>query len=261
MRSDRRAWLPARVGAAARAVWPELRRGPVLAGLVVIGAAMLTLMKIADDVSERDGVTRSDPSLLGDVIRHRATAVVDAAKAFSIVGSVGVLVVVALFASIVLWWKRLPLGLAVLPMVCLGAGGALAAVGKSVFDRPRPPLADRLVAENAPSFPSGHATDSAAVSISVGLLVAVLVARRFSARCGVLLAAVGLTIAIALSRLVLGVHWPSDVVAGLALGTTVAVAVVGGGLLLMRHASLAWFGAPGTLWHRLVRPLTLRRGA
>ena len=86
---------------------------------------------------------------------------------------------------------------------------------KELLDRVRPtfnPVAETL----GPSFPSGHSATAAALYAAVGLVVA----RRRSptTRTAIAGAAVALAAAVACSRVLLGVHWMSDVVAGLAFG-------------------------------------------
>jgi undecaprenyl-diphosphatase len=82
-----------------------------------------------------------------------------------------------------------------------------------------------LIAESDPSFPSGHATEATAVFVTLALVVAVFVLRRPIVRAATVLGAGLLSVAIGVSRLVLGVHWPSDVLAGWALGAGTALAV------------------------------------
>ena len=115
---------------------------------------------------------------------------------------------------------------AVAPALALGLAGVAGAVAKQVVGRPRPPAGLRLVAETEPSFPSGHATDSAALYLTVALVLALFVLRRPVARAALVTGGLVLTGCVGLSRLVLGVHWPSDVLAGWALGTTAALVVV-----------------------------------
>ena len=91
---------------------------------------------------------------------------------------------------------------------------------KGLVQRTRPVVEDAL--EHAPgsSFPSGHATNTAAVALTLTLLVWPLLGRR--GRVVVPVVAATATLLTGLDRVLLGVHFPSDVVAGFALGTALA---------------------------------------
>jgi undecaprenyl-diphosphatase len=72
------------------------------------------------------------------------------------------------------------------------------------------------------SFPSGHAANSALVYLTIAALLT-SIERDARARAYIVVTAIALTLCIGLSRLYLGVHWPSDVAAGWALGAGWAV--------------------------------------
>jgi undecaprenyl-diphosphatase len=93
---------------------------------------------------------------------------------------------------------------------------------KQGFDRPRPDLVSRLVEVATSSFPSGHAMLSAVGYLTLGALLAAAAERRRD-RGYILGVAVGLTLLVGSSRVFLGVHWPSDVLAGWCLGAAWAM--------------------------------------
>lgn len=97
-------------------------------------------------------------------------------------------------------------------------GSIIAGQAKYWVGRPRPELVDHLVQVTGLSFPSGHATNSAIIYLTLAGLVAQVTPRRV-VRSYVLLLAVALVGAIGVSRVYLGVHWPSDVLAGWCAGT------------------------------------------
>lgn len=116
-------------------------------------------------------------------------------------------------------------GPALFVLLSIVTGTLVSHLLKLAYDRPRPDLVEQLVVAHTPSFPSGHATMSAVVYLTLASLIMRLV-DKFSVRAYVLAAAALLTLSIGISRVYLGVHWPSDVAAGWALGVA--------------WASLAW---------------------
>jgi len=98
------------------------------------------------------------------------------------------------------------------------ATGAIAsALLKSGFDRPRPDLVAHGQAVYTASFPSGHSMLAAVVFLTLGALVAGAQKER-AMRLYVLGLAAGLALAVGVSRIYLGVHWPTDVLGGWAAG-------------------------------------------
>ncbi|GAA0730583.1 PAP2 family protein [Sphingomonas sp. ABOLD] len=88
---------------------------------------------------------------------------------------------------------------------------------KLFLHRPRPDVVPHLAEVSSASFPSGHAMISAAVYLTLGIMVAQTQASRW-ARAYILSFAVLLVLLIGCSRVFLGVHWPSDVLAGWCFG-------------------------------------------
>jgi len=103
------------------------------------------------------------------------------------------------------------------------SGTIMTSLLKLGFDRPRPDLVAHLSHAQNSSFPSGHATVSAIAYLTLGVLLARAHARR-RIKVLVMTYAVSLTLLIGASRVYLGVHWPTDVLAGWALGAAWAAA-------------------------------------
>jgi undecaprenyl-diphosphatase len=106
---------------------------------------------------------------------------------------------------------------AMLLIAAAGGGIVLNNVLKLGFDRPRPDIFLPEVHTVSSSFPSGHAMSAAIVYSTVAYLAARLLRRRW-ARFLVMSAAFALIALISISRLYLGVHYPSDVIAGVLIG-------------------------------------------
>lgn len=195
------------------------------AALAALAGAVIVLIAVSQDVISSDGLEVHDPTNLALFTDHRTPSLIEAAKLLTNLGSAALLIPTAILTGVALWLHGARLIVAAAPALALGVAGALAGLGKVLIGRTRPPTALHLVTETDASFPSGHSTDSAALYLTVGLVLAVIVFHRPVAR--VLSVAAGLAVAgiIGLSRLELGVHWPTDVIVGWALGTTTALAV------------------------------------
>ena len=108
-------------------------------------------------------------------------------------------------------------GPAIYLLASIGAGTAISQLLKAAYARPRPDLVNHLVETFTASFPSGHATMATVVYLTLAALIVQFV-KELSVRFFVLSAAILLALAVGASRVYLGVHWPSDVLAGWALG-------------------------------------------
>jgi undecaprenyl-diphosphatase len=150
-----------------------------------------------------------DPVVDAWIVAVRSPGLVAAARAAATIGQpavmIGVLVVVAATMS---WrersWAPVLVGAGALVLLGLLDNGV-----KALVARPRPPLAWQAVTAHGLSFPSGHALWSAGASLLVVVLVGPIRLRGVLA-----LVALLVTVAVTGSRLVLAVHYPSDVLAG-----------------------------------------------
>lgn len=158
----------------------------------------------------------SDPALsIGP--RWLSQAMVD----LTALGGGTVLTLVTLLVAGYLAARR-KLALAIFVASSIGAGALLTALLKTLFARARPDIVPHLVEVGSASFPSGHAMNSATVYLTgAALLASAEPSRRV--RIFLMAAALMLTLLIGASRVFLGVHFPTDVLAGWSVGIAWAV--------------------------------------
>jgi undecaprenyl-diphosphatase len=106
--------------------------------------------------------------------------------------------------------------------VAVAGGAAATAMLKLGFARPRPEVVSHLVDEASFSFPSGHATMATVVYLTLGVLLAGEQARP-RIKLYVVGAALAVSVIVGLTRIYLGVHWPTDVLAGWCFGAAWAL--------------------------------------
>ena len=136
-------------------------------------------------------------------------------------GGFTVLTLITAFAACYLLAAR-KIGTAALLIGSVGSGVLLSSLLKGSFLRARPDLVPHLVEVQTASFPSGHAMNSAVAYLTLGALLAGAEKSR-GLRIYLMSVAIVLTLLIGASRVYLGVHWPSDVIAGWCVGAAWAM--------------------------------------
>jgi undecaprenyl-diphosphatase len=136
-----------------------------------------------------------------------------AARVFTFLGEPTLLIAASALAALLLWrFGRARAGLVLIAVTLTGR--ALTEAQKYWVARARPDIEPHLVVVKTSSFPSGHAASSMIFYLSLALLLTGHSRWRLRAAA----AAVTLSLLIGLSRVMLGVHWPSDVIGGWAFG-------------------------------------------
>lgn len=191
--------------------------------LVALAAVFLfAFAKIAEEV--REGETRDfdrylllafrsktglfeplGPSWLAEAMRD-----ITALGSFTVLG----LVTFSVAGFLMLTRKRHAAGIVVLSIT---SGTLVSSLLKWFFARPRPDLVPHATVVYTQSFPSGHAMLSAVVYLTLGALLARTQAEP-TVKAYLLLLAIALTLTVGISRVYLGVHWPTDVLGGWAVG-------------------------------------------
>ncbi|KGM57498.1 membrane protein [Lysobacter arseniciresistens ZS79] len=212
-----------------REVW-QRHGGRLLLVFVGLLLPMWGFAELADEIRESEPLAFDEPlllwarSLAGPGMDRWLVAVTDAGYLYGVVPA-DVLLVVAL-----LLWRRLPE--ATFAAIAL-AGSALLNVGtKLLFARERPSLWESIAPEVTYSFPSGHAMGSATLA-----WVLVLLAWRTRWRWPVLLLVAPFVVLVGFSRVYLGVHYPSDILAGWAAASVWAAASY---FAVFRFRSVPW---------------------
>ncbi|GAA3634390.1 phosphatase PAP2 family protein [Microlunatus ginsengisoli] len=188
-----------------------------------LGAAIAVLLtwateEIYDSVKAADGLSGLDQPALDLAISLRTPTSVTVAKVLTNLGGpIGLTIITISIALImtVRWRSRTPFLL-----LAIGTAGSLlmTTVGKDLVGRSRPPQAQAVAPyETSPSFPSGHALNNTVVACLVAYLLLLHLASLLARIITVTLAVVWF-VAIGLTRVFLGYHWLTDVMAGWLLG-------------------------------------------
>ena len=119
-------------------------------------------------------------------------------------------------------WIRQQHKLALFIAVSVSSGSLLNGLLKELFSRPRPDIVPHETAAALSSFPSGHAMMSAVVYLTLGALLS-LSTDDSRIKIYILSWSVFLTVMVGISRIYLGVHWPTDIIAGWIAGGTWAL--------------------------------------
>ena len=225
----------------------ELRRmarkeWPIVFVLMIVASAVWAFIELADEVVEGSTAALDEALLLAlrdpaDVTQPLGPAwIEEMMRDFTGLGGTGVLTLITLAVSGYLLLRRKhKAALAVL--VAVGIGILISTLIKMGFDRSRPDLVPHGSYVYTASFPSGHSMMSAVVYLTLAVMLARIQA-QWRVKIYVLICAIVLTVLVGFSRVYLGVHWPSDVLAGWSVGAAWALACWLGTLLLQRRGRI-----------------------
>ena len=180
--------------------------------IATIGAQlpMVVFVLLAEDVWEHQ-VVDWDTSALHFMERIQNDALTVVMKGITFIGSAPVVGAIAVVIIVVLVRARRRRE-AVFTLVAVAGAGTLNVLLKGLFGRPRPEVFPHLVQESSSSFPSGHTMSAMALAATV-----IVLCWRTRWRWPVAIGATAYAFAVGVSRVYLGVHYPSDVIAGWAV--------------------------------------------
>jgi undecaprenyl-diphosphatase len=202
--------------------WLKSREPLVLLAVLAIVVGVWAFIELADEVLEPERRPIEERILQifrdpGNPQRLIGPAwLEEMGRDLTALGSVVVLFIVSAAVCGFLWLdrkRRMALAVAAATL-----GGALVStILKELFERPRPDVVPHLAQVHTASFPSGHSLMAAVVYLTLGAMLATVVQGR-RLKVYVLAVALFLTLVVGASRVYLGVHWPSDVLAGWTAG-------------------------------------------
>jgi undecaprenyl-diphosphatase len=200
----------------------QFREWRALAVVLLLVGSAWAFIGLADEVVEGD--THHFDELILLAMRNPADPadplgpgwIEEVGRDFTALGGIAVLTLIVLATSgfLLLQRKR---GAALWLFLSCSGGMLLSTLLKMGFDRPRPDLVPHGSIVYTASFPSGHSLMSAVVYLTIGTLL-MRVQRRRILKVYLLTLAIMLTLLVGVSRVYLGVHWPTDVLAGWTVG-------------------------------------------
>jgi undecaprenyl-diphosphatase len=201
--------------------------GRLLLTFLALAIAAFVFLKFASEVSEGDTMAFDRWVMLA--LRQPGNLAVPAGPAWlqfpmrditALGGSTGLTLITLAISGFLLVTRKFATAGFVLASTTGGA--ILSVILKDIFLRARPTIVPHLVVVDTTSFPSGHAMNSAIVFLTLGALLTRTQKSR-AARIYLVAVAILLTLLVGISRVYLGVHWPSDVIAGWIVGAAWAI--------------------------------------
>jgi membrane-associated phospholipid phosphatase len=207
------------------AQWLNRRLGPnatliitLVVGMLIAVVLSVVVVQVYDSVTDKDGVAGLDQPLLDLAIELRSPVLDATVTGYTdIAGPIG-MPLIAVLVMLLLSIRRRSWTPVILILAAGGGSLLMTIAGKDLIGRVRPALSEAVPPyEYSPSFPSGHSLNAVVIA---GVIAYLLILRQHSTRARVLTIVVAAVFAftVGISRVFLGHHWFTDVVAGWALG-------------------------------------------
>jgi undecaprenyl-diphosphatase len=207
--------------------WMNQYEGRVLLALILLAGGVWLFIFLADQVVGRDPRTLDTQILLamrdpGDNADPLGPPwLAEMGRDFTALGGAGlqtmILILVCGYLTLIRKYNAM-----LLVISAIVGAWVFNSLLKELFERPRPDLVPHGMEVYHASFPSGHAMSAAAFYLTLGVLLARLHTRRHI-QSYFMGAAILITLMVGISRVYLGVHWPSDVLAGWSIGGVWAI--------------------------------------
>jgi len=208
-------WVRGRIG---RLPAGEVAGIALLLGLAVVVSLAVGFTEVLDDVLEGDGIAGIDRPITSWLASHRDLWLTDTLRVVTHAGGPLLLAAFALPISVAAAWRCRSWRPVALALVCGGGIPLVLFTAKALVGRERPPVPFALVDADGYSFPSGHATGTAAITVITAWMLTRWLIPWWTGRVVVWTVAIGSVFLIGFSRVYLGVHYVSDVLAGWMLG-------------------------------------------
>ncbi|WP_279102055.1 phosphatase PAP2 family protein [Gordonia bronchialis] len=187
----------------------------LLAGVLLFGVGL----------SYAGGPFGPDEAVMRWMIAHRTVDLIPVVSTLSDVFGPMMIAIWTMLVAVVLLIRDRNLIRATALAMCVAIAGILTEIVKMVVARPRPPLQFHIATpETGFSYPSGHVAGICTLAVACVVVVCTASTARWIRWCAAVMAAV-ITLAVAVSRMYLGVHWISDVVAAMAIGVAVPLVI------------------------------------
>jgi undecaprenyl-diphosphatase len=194
---------------------PWYRDRRLVVGLGVAALAAWVFAVLFEDVWEREALVRWDAAAAAWIHRHATPGGRRFFHGLTQLGASNFTLMMAAAIAPALWRQRV---LLVGWLVAFAGGVGLENLFKAIVQRSRPPFATAVLQHATYSFPSGHAMASMVGYVMLAYLIVRLAALRGWRRQACFAGAAALIVALGLSRVYIGVHYPSDVLGGFAIG-------------------------------------------